>query len=154
MATRNAQVVCDDVEQTIQQMRLFQRLLDSTSTTTSSSSFNVQACLHWDDIAIGKLLGHGAFCQVHEVTLRIHNSNDNSSQEAQDKAPILPMVLKHLRKDIVMKSARVYQQAAADLVIESKILACLSHPNIIQIRGSATSGTHGHRMELMETDFS
>ena len=169
MANRTAQVVCDDVDETIQQMRLFRKQPDSgidsatnTTTTTNRSSSSLSSassfssschmqCLHRDDIEIGKLLGQGAFCEVHEVK-RIRSNSISSShhtvfqpwgqdQEQLDHAPNL--VIKHLRQDIVMKSARVYQQAAADLVIESKILERLSHPNIIPIRGWAKQGAHG-----------
>ncbi len=132
VANRNAQVVCDDVALTISQMRLFRQPKETPP----------MRLFYRDDIEVGKMLGKGAFCQVHEVK---HIQQPRVDQEGMKSIGCHHgLVIKHLREDIVTRSAHVFQQAAADLVIESKILASLSHPNIISIRGWSAGGADGY----------
>jgi len=131
VATRSARIVREDIQLLTSQMRLFNK----AKPTPEHLFFQ-------DEIEVGKVLGQGAFCQVQEVKRIRRIGTQKNAVKCNDNHHQL--VIKHLRDDIVMKSTRVFQQAAADLVIESKILASLSHPNIIRIRGWSAGGAEGY----------
>jgi len=110
------------------------------------------------EIILGKLLGSGGFNNVFELE-RIELLLDPLSSNHHKK--ISSKLQTHVRRD----AAKKYQETsnfaikflskatiedrdrfctgAADLVVEAKFLASLSHPNIVSLRGMAAAGTSG-----------
>mmetsp|Transcript_18024 Transcript_18024/g.49067 ORF Transcript_18024/g.49067 Transcript_18024/m.49067 type:complete len:464 (-) Transcript_18024:2230-3621(-) len=115
-----------------------------------------------DEVILGEMLGSGGFNDVYEVQ-RIDLVEDLSMAENAKKisSPLQSehraFVSKHVfgessqncRYAIKFLSVETIEDAsrfctgAADLVVEAKFLASLSHPNIIKLRGMAAAGTSG-----------
>ena len=76
------------------------------------------------NIVVGRLLGTGGFNEVISVTKK------RSDGAERDKV----LAMKRLLPS-VMETREHFYGAALDLVLEAKILNCLSHPNIIQLHG-------------------
>lgn len=81
------------------------------------------ALVERQDIQLGRLLGKGAFSQVHEVRLG----------EGRRVA------IKFLQKRLLSQPDD-FRLAAAELAVEAHMLASFDHPNIIKIRGWAARG--------------
>lgn len=83
-----------------------------------------------DQLLIGKKLGAGGFCQVHQVTLGA--GDDDEAEDAQRYA------IKFLKKT-TMVDKHLYLQGAADLAVEASFLAALSNDSdnkyIVKLRG-------------------
>jgi len=75
-----------------------------------------------EELTIGRLLGKGAFSEVHEV---------------QYKGASFAM--KHLKLRL-MSQPENFRLAASELAVEAHMLASFSHPNILRIRGWAYNG--------------
>lgn len=95
------------------------------------------------DIQIGNLLGKGGFSNVNEVVLK---SKDGTSDDRV-------YAIKYLRNS-VMRRRESLKIGAADLVVESKILSHVSHPNIVSLHGISStplvdSYKHNHRFFLV-----
>ncbi|KAI2511167.1 protein tyrosine kinase [Fragilaria crotonensis] len=75
-------------------------------------------------IVVGQLLGIGGFNEVISVTTTLPDNGECKKVWAMKR--LLPSV---------METEDVFYGAALDLVLEAKILNCLSHPNIINLHG-------------------
>lgn len=75
-----------------------------------------------DDLIVGKMLGKGAFSEVHEVRFK------NRS-----------FAMKHLKLRL-MSQPENFRLAASELAVEAHMLASFDHPNILKIRGWAFNG--------------
>ena len=99
---------------------------------------------HRSEIHTCSLLGNGAFSEVYQIWgfrlehLLQDEQQDDARRQMQshaiDKMGSCRYVLKHLRHDLKKDQSR-FIQAASDLVMESKFLSRLDHPNIIKLRG-------------------
>mmetsp|Transcript_350 Transcript_350/g.510 ORF Transcript_350/g.510 Transcript_350/m.510 type:complete len:418 (+) Transcript_350:114-1367(+) len=117
-----------------------------------ASSEDEPSCVakfHRSEIEVGELLGKGAFSEVYQVkavnpcfehedeeeNLRcvIHEACKTQDNDADQ------FIVKHLRPELLTQRT-AFNNAAADLVLESKFLAALDHPNIIKIHGWAANG--------------
>jgi serine/threonine protein kinase len=97
-----------------------------------------------NEIRTCRLLGNGAFSEVHQIrSFRLSDVIEPDQddyrceylqQTAIDSKGRCRYALKHLRRDME-KSEGKFHSAAADLVLEAKFLSRLDHPNIIKIRG-------------------
>jgi serine/threonine protein kinase len=79
------------------------------------------------ELRVGRLLGQGAFSQVHEV--QYCNNNGESKTYA----------MKHLNPKLIAQPDN-FCRAAAELGVEAHMLASFDHPNIVKIRGWAANG--------------
>jgi len=115
-----------------------------------------------DEIVLGEMLGSGGFNDVTEVK-RIDLIQDVSQAEHAKKisSPLQSEHRAFVAKHVFRESSQNCRYAikflsidtiedpnrfctgAADLVVEAKFLASLSHPNIIKLRGMAAAGTSG-----------
>mmetsp|Transcript_9369 Transcript_9369/g.14451 ORF Transcript_9369/g.14451 Transcript_9369/m.14451 type:complete len:444 (+) Transcript_9369:50-1381(+) len=127
------------------------------------------------ELAIGKMLGRGGFCQVIEVVkvelkesspailnpLRLFKKDDNNkSSIVQDRKFMAQhyirrgkdyrYAIKKLKSEIVL-DANSFINAIIDLAVEIKFLSVLQHPNIIKMR-AVTSGTPFSRNNFMVLD--
>ena len=120
--------------------------------------------LRWSDLDVGEFLGKGASCRVHKVRLKnkrnrpltqMAGQEDSEASldtagvfiessichdsEITDSAPSevdtsTTFALKCLDPQH-FEGERNFSDSAIDLVMEAKVLACLSHPNIIKLHG-------------------
>ena len=125
--------------------------------------------LRWSDLEVGALLGKGTFNHVREVSLggkglrsQGPRAGQDCSEASLDTAEIFSesfdghdvdideSALSHTDKQFALKyiasqylNAKVdFSDCAIDIVMEAKVLACLSHPNIIKlhaVRGGSLS---------------
>ncbi|CAB9516962.1 activated protein kinase kinase kinase 7 [Seminavis robusta] len=63
-----------------------------------------------------------------------------SSPAATTKPSTTRYAIKHLKAELLQNS-KLFEAAAADLLMEGKFLSRLSHPNILRLRGMALGGT-------------
>lgn len=82
------------------------------------------------EIILGRQLGEGQFCHVHEI---VGISRGNLSQCPRQ------VVLKNIRKRLG-KDPRQFTVALADLVGEAQYLSQLCHPHILSVRGMTRGG--------------
>jgi len=75
-----------------------------------------------NELEIGRLLGKGAFSEVHQVRYKNHT-----------------FAMKHLKLRLMSQPAN-FRLAASELAVEAHMLASFSHPNILRIRGWALNG--------------
>lgn len=114
------------------------------------------------EVVLGEILGSGGFNDVCEVA-RIELVGDVSQAEHAKKisSPLQSEHRAFVAKHVFRESSQNCRYAvkflsvdtiedpnrfctgAADLVVEAKFLASLSHPNIIRLRGMAAAGTSG-----------
>ncbi|CAB9509122.1 RGS domain-containing serine/threonine-protein kinase A [Seminavis robusta] len=78
--------------------------------------------VHRNELTVGRLLGKGAFSEVHEVKYKNH-----------------VFAMKHLKLRL-MSQPENFRLAASELAVEAHMLASFSHPNILRIRGWAFNG--------------
>lgn len=115
-----------------------------------------------DEIVLGEILGSGGFNDVTEVkkidlvqdiSQAEHAKKISSPLQSEHRAFVAKHVfressqncryaVKFLSVDTIEDPNR-FCTGAADLVVEAKFLASLSHPNIIKLRGMAAAGTSG-----------
>mmetsp|Transcript_8581 Transcript_8581/g.12255 ORF Transcript_8581/g.12255 Transcript_8581/m.12255 type:complete len:470 (+) Transcript_8581:13-1422(+) len=105
-----------------------------------------------DEVVLGGLLGSGGFNNVfavHEIDLHHNATHVNTEQEARrisfaNQANTGGRYAVKLLKREVMQNKEDYCNGAADLMIETKILANIKpHRNIIQLHGMSASGAAG-----------
>ena len=146
----------NDVEAEVTALTSNCRFLQRSDACQSSTHENMNekrvfGLFYREEIVDGELLGHGAFSEVHEIReFRLTQSARFTEEEQKtreylratciDDAGNCRYVIKFLKSDL-MSVRRKFNQAAADLVLETKFLANLDHPNIIKIRGWAAGGT-------------
>jgi hypothetical protein len=94
-------------------------MLGSSRLVRSSDGISL---VNRDELQIGRLLGKGAFSEVHEV--RYKNTK---------------FAMKHLKLRL-MSQPENFRLAASELAVEAHMLASFSHPNILRIRGWAFNG--------------
>lgn len=80
------------------------------------------ALVHREELAVGELLGKGAFSEVHSVQYQGRR-----------------FAMKHLKHKLMAQPDN-FRLAASELAVEAHLLASLSHPNILQIHGWAANG--------------
>ena len=126
--------------------------------------------LRWSDLEVGTLLGRGAFSHVHEVSLRDKGDGPPTLATGQDNSDAsletaeifsesfnghdaelyenlnievsgtgISFALKCIDPQH-LKGKRDFSNCAIDIVMEAKVLACLSHPNIIKLH-AVTAGS-------------
>lgn len=94
-------------------------------------------------MTLGKVLGRGGFCVVHEVqSLILSSSRDNgSANELGTRAYMSEKAIrdgdaryaiKKLSKEVIDDVHR-FVQGTIDLAVESRFLAVINHPNIIKV---------------------
>eukprot|EP00548_Thalassiothrix_antarctica_P005928 CAMPEP_0194149454 /NCGR_PEP_ID=MMETSP0152-20130528/37955_1 /TAXON_ID=1049557 /ORGANISM="Thalassiothrix antarctica, Strain L6-D1" /LENGTH=410 /DNA_ID=CAMNT_0038851625 /DNA_START=100 /DNA_END=1332 /DNA_ORIENTATION=- len=104
------------------------------------------------ELKYGRMLGSGAFCDVHELRSLVPDKKYENASEAKNyksnrkkmtaavkKSKKHHYVVKHLRSSL-LKDQRDFHEAAIELILEAKYLTTLKHPNIISIHGVATAG--------------
>jgi len=115
-----------------------------------------------EEVVMGEMLGSGGFNDVFEV--KAITLVDNVAEAENAKKISSPLQSEHrsfLARHVFRESSQNCRYAckflsvdtiedpnrfctgAADLVVEAKFLASLSHPNIIKLRGMAAAGTSG-----------
>lgn len=75
-----------------------------------------------EELTVGRLMGKGAFSEVHEVSYKTGK-----------------YAMKHLKLRL-MSQPENFRLAASELAVEAHMLASFSHPNILRIRGWAFNG--------------
>lgn len=109
------------------------------------------------ELVLGRVLGRGGFCVVHEVkTVKLnlsgagatHESNSGEKEPAYTRAFIqarcirdgVPRyALKQLSEESRSDKTKLLK-GTIDLAVEAKFLAVLDHPHIIKMRGASSSG--------------
>ena len=94
-------------------------MLGSSRLVRSSDGISL---VHRNELTVGRLLGKGAFSEVHEVKYKQHT-----------------FAMKHLKLRL-MSQPENFRLAASELAVEAHMLASFSHPNILRIRGWAYNG--------------
>jgi len=86
-----------------------------------------------DDLIISNLLGQGGFSNVFQAqtTTTTDNTTDEQQQQQQQQQVF---ALKQLKPSTKVNS-RLLQICAADLALETAVLALMSHDNIIRLHG-------------------
>jgi Protein kinase domain len=109
------------------------------------------------EIETGDLLGSGTYSNVSQVRrlelvpdfLADHPVQDQLRRELMGtvahQEPDVPgtttgYAIKHLKAELLQNS-KLFEAAAADIIMEAKFLSRLSHPNILRLRGMAMGGT-------------
>ena len=83
------------------------------------------------ELRIGRLLGQGAFSEVHEVMRTTEAPGVNGRRKT--------FAMKHV-KGKLMSQQDNFRLAAAELAVEAHMLASFDHPNIVKVRGWAANG--------------
>jgi len=128
----------------------------SRSEFVTENSIKSLPSFNRDEIELGKLLGSGGFSHAYE--LKNISPSCVSSQKGETQQRIIssssraniiehskkrrrggkaPYVIKHI-KEKFLRDPWKFRHAGTDLIIEAHILASLSHPHIISIRGWAS----------------
>lgn len=134
--------------------------IDIDNTDSNHWRWKEEALFHCSEIVLGRLLGTGAFCDVHDLydinllsrdELERRKSPINKESELQKREYIYTTcldrgerpryVIKHLRPNLTAdRGIKVFTHAAIDCLKEFDILSRLSHRNIVRLCGSATLG--------------
>ncbi len=127
---------------------------------TDPSKRSEEAFFHCCEIVLGKLLGTGAFCDVHDLYDVQLSSCDELDQRkspiqlesekrrrkyiretCRDRTGNPAYVVKHLRTNLATdRGIKVFTHAAVDCLKEFDILSRLSHRNVVRLWGSAMTG--------------
>ena len=106
------------------------------------------AILTRNELLLGDVLGEGSFAQAFEVAeigLDPETSVEMSDQQQNVREDIAKLAsknkyaLKHLSKRLLRKP-KLFNSAAADMIVEGMYLAKLNHPNILKLRAVAKDG--------------
>lgn len=146
--SRNVKKAALTVDESVAGMTKDAAFLESTKPRAPVAVF------HRSEICVGRLLGEGSFSQVFEIT-GIHFSAEAevSPEEERMRKEIQSAVrldkeqkktcryaLKQLKRNLLRKP-NDFGTAIVDMVVESKYLSRLDHPNIVKIFGLAIGGT-------------
>jgi serine/threonine protein kinase len=115
-----------------------------------------------EEVVLGDVLGAGGFndvyevkriCLIEDLSLAKHAKKISSPLQAEHRAFVAKHVFRESSQNCryavkflsveTIEDPNRFCTGAADLVIEAKFLASLSHPNIIKLRGMAAAGTSG-----------
>jgi serine/threonine protein kinase len=159
MAARTVDEVESEVATFMANCRFFQNLDSGNDGHTEKRSQQAKhsfGLFDRDEIIVGKLLGQGGFSEVHEITAFRLAASSRYTKEEQAARDYLSAtctthesgkcryVIKHLKDNLGCKR-RLFNQAAADLVLETKFLSKLDHPNIVKVRGWAADGASSYK---------
>ena len=106
------------------------------------------AILTRNELLLGDVLGEGSFAQVFEVSeigldpetsVEMSDQQQNVREDIARLAPKNKYALKHLSKRLLRKP-KLFNSAAADMIVEGMYLAKLNHPNILKLRAVAKDG--------------
>lgn len=116
---------------------------------------NEMALFRCSEIVLGRLLGTGAFCDVHDL-YNVDLLNDDGIEQksttfpkeqqkrefirdtCRDEGDRPRYVIKHLRPNLSSdRGMKIFSHAAIDCIKEVDILSRLSHRNIVRLCGSA-----------------
>lgn len=102
------------------------------------------------ELVLGRWLGSGGFNTVYEIK-SIHSKEEETEerrkhlidtcccrgdQQQQQQPRNNKLVMKHIHFHSVQRPSR-FKQAAIDLAVEAHILASISHPHVLRIRGTS-----------------
>lgn len=143
----------------------------STGTSTQPAAFllihlSPTIPLAHIELVLGKVLGRGGFCVVHEVkAVKLnssgagdsHEKNSGEKEPAYTRAFIQARCIRDGEPRYAIKQLSEESRAdktkllkgAIDLAIEAKFLAVLDHPHIIKMRGASSSGPFEPRYYLL-----
>ena len=125
--------------------------------SSKGSQKNEEALFDCSEIVLGRLLGTGAFCDVHDLyDVNILNDDGLEQQKSsianeieqqkrefihdtcRDEGGKSRYVIKHLRPNLNSdRGLKVFSHAAIDCIKEVDILSRLTHRNIVRLWGSA-----------------
>lgn len=108
-----ASKMADFIHEEVKEMLGYSRLVRSSDGI---------ALVNREELTLGKLMGKGAFSEVHEVDYKGNK-----------------YAMKHLKLRL-MSQPENFRLAASELAVEAHMLASFSHPNILRIRGWAYNG--------------
>lgn len=110
------------------------------------------AILTRNELNLGEVLGEGSFAQVFECTgfeldPEVSMEMSDGQQYIREEIMANPFnkdgkpkyAVKHLSKRLLRKP-KLFNSAAADMIVEGMYLAKLNHPNILKLRGVAKDG--------------
>lgn len=80
----------------------------------------------FDQLEIGKKLGAGGFCQVHEVTVKDDEEGSHSREDRNTQPHKKKYAIKFLKKT-TMVDKQLYLQGSADLATEASFLSALTN---------------------------
>jgi Protein kinase domain len=91
-----------------------------------------------DELELGELIAHGGFCEVREIKAFLApNDLDRNCVESKR------YVIKHLAPKLLSNTKQL-AIGAKDLVMEGFVMSSLSHENILEVKGFASSGVSGY----------
>jgi len=105
-----------------------------------------------NELKLGKMLGSGSFCEVHELKAIAPQARYDNASKAKDYKSNRKQMAKNVKKRFAVKMLRPsllkdqkdFIEAASELVLEAKYLSTLKHPNIIGIHAVATAGAKSY----------
>jgi len=106
------------------------------------------AILTRNELLLGDVLGEGSFAQVStvseivldpETSVEMSDTQQDIRDEIMAHAAKRGYALKHLSKRLLRKP-KLFNSAAADMIVEGMYLAKLNHPNILKLRAVAKDG--------------
>lgn len=106
------------------------------------------AILTRNELLLGDVLGEGSFAQVFEVSeigldpetsVEMSDNQQNIREEIAKQSSKKKYALKHLSKRLLRKP-KLFNSAAADMIVEGMYLAKLNNPNILKLRAVAKDG--------------
>mmetsp|Transcript_16270 Transcript_16270/g.23859 ORF Transcript_16270/g.23859 Transcript_16270/m.23859 type:complete len:506 (-) Transcript_16270:95-1612(-) len=97
---------------------------------------------HYGELEIGIFLSNGRFSEEFEVCKIEQSSNGDANHEQQNGNDD---VLEHqyavkLLSEATMSDRAMLKAGAIELAVETKMLSCINHPNIIKIHGVGDGG--------------
>lgn len=136
--------VQNDVQQKVKSSQYF-----------TSKNGNIEheiAQFYRNEVKLGKLLGSGSFCEVHELKSIATQTRYDSASKAKDYQSNRKQMAKNVKNRFAVKVLRAsllkdqkdFVEAASELVLEAKYLSTLKHSNIIGIHAVATAGAKSY----------
>mmetsp|Transcript_14430 Transcript_14430/g.15869 ORF Transcript_14430/g.15869 Transcript_14430/m.15869 type:complete len:474 (-) Transcript_14430:186-1607(-) len=137
------------------------RMMSKESRIVNPSMEKGIARFRKEEIEVGKLLGNGGFSKVYEVKALNLMKNGTGDYQQKIRSPLQKEIRAHVAEHVwreqssetryackflsksIMDNENRFRTGAADLVVEAKFLASLSHPHIIKLRGMGAAGTSG-----------
>ncbi|GKY95898.1 hypothetical protein MPSEU_000550400 [Mayamaea pseudoterrestris] len=115
--------------------------------TTLPAAYPV-ASFDRNDLVLGRLLGRGNFCNVHEIrAMQGSGSNKIAMQQLLLWAGAYRFAIKQLHQAVHNEDKALF---VADLHKEATCLQALAHPNIIKLRGTARLNSNSDYFLIMD----